>query len=52
MTTKIYNLTMWQAIDLDEWKKLSREDKAIHILQDSDLYKSIKKIKEEYNTSL
>ena len=43
----MHNLTMWQAIDLHEWKKLSKTDKALHKLQESDLYKSVIAIKEE-----
>ncbi len=44
------NITMWDAIEidnnktLDEWKKLSDTDKAIHKLQYTELYKKIKEI--------
>ena len=43
----MHNLTMWQAVDLYEWKKLSETDKEIHKLKESDLYKSVRAIKEE-----
>lgn len=46
----MYNLTMWQAIDLHEWKKLSEKDKAFHKSKETDLYKSVKAIKEEGRT--
>ena len=51
---RLKNITMWDRIHMHErdtilnrWENCSKEQKAVHKLQESDLYKSYKKLDKE-----